>query len=186
MKDYRVKVTIRNARILSAIEDAGYRSVLDFANKNAISYTAISQLTSLRQSPVKDDGRLRDSAQELCDVLCLLPEDLWTDDQLYLNLPRNTYEYEISAEDAAQIAFDAPIKIQKLLESSGLNLREEKVLAMRFGDTPSTYEEIGKQLDVTRERIRQIEHNAIRKMRSGAHKLDRDEIMNMSEFRQEL
>ena len=51
---------------------------------------------------------------------------------------------------------------------SGLTEREAKVLRMRFGidmNTDHTLEEVGKQFDVTRERIRQIEAKALRKLR---------------------
>ena len=50
----------------------------------------------------------------------------------------------------------------------GLTPREAKVLRMRFGiemNTDNTLEEVGKQFDVTRERIRQIEAKALRKLR---------------------
>jgi RNA polymerase primary sigma factor len=51
---------------------------------------------------------------------------------------------------------------------SSLTSREAKVLRMRFGidmNTDHTLEEVGKQFDVTRERIRQIEAKALRKLR---------------------
>ena len=56
--------------------------------------------------------------------------------------------------------------VTSLLE--GLTPREAKVLRMRFGidmNTDHTLEEVGKQFDVTRERIRQIEAKALRKLR---------------------
>ena len=55
---------------------------------------------------------------------------------------------------------------QDVLDS--LTARESKVLRMRFGidmNTDHTLEEVGKQFDVTRERIRQIEAKALRKLR---------------------
>ncbi|WP_326526549.1 sigma-70 family RNA polymerase sigma factor, partial [Dokdonella sp.] len=55
---------------------------------------------------------------------------------------------------------------QEVLDS--LTPREAKVLRMRFGiemNTDHTLEEVGKQFDVTRERIRQIEAKALRKLR---------------------
>ena len=54
---------------------------------------------------------------------------------------------------------------------SSLTAREAKVLRMRFGigmNTDHTLEEVGKQFDVTRERIRQIEAKALRKLRHPA------------------
>jgi RNA polymerase primary sigma factor len=80
--------------------------------------------------------------------------------------------------------FSSPVEIttkESLKETtsellSNLSSREAKVLKMRFGidmNTDHTLEEVGRQFDVTRERIRQIEAKALRKLRhpSRAHKL---------------
>ena len=67
--------------------------------------------------------------------------------------------------DAATTA-DLTYATQDILDS--LTPREAKVLRMRFGigmNTDHTLEEVGKQFDVTRERIRQIEAKALRKLR---------------------
>ena len=58
---------------------------------------------------------------------------------------------------------------------SNLSERESKVLKMRFGidmNTDHTLEEVGKQFDVTRERIRQIEAKALRKLRHPGRSID--------------
>jgi len=71
----------------------------------------------------------------------------------------------ISPQDAAMIE-GLKEATQGML--SGLTEREAKVLRMRFGidmNTDHTLEEVGKQFDVTRERIRQIEAKALRKLR---------------------
>ena len=57
--------------------------------------------------------------------------------------------------------------VRQVLDS--LSPREAKVLRMRFGiemQSDHTLEEVGKQFDVTRERIRQIETAALRKLRN--------------------
>jgi RNA polymerase primary sigma factor len=69
----------------------------------------------------------------------------------------------------ADAAVNAAIRevVEELLDN-GLTPREAKVLRMRFGigmNTDHTLEEVGKQFDVTRERIRQIEAKALRKLR---------------------
>ncbi len=76
-------------------------------------------------------------------------------------------------EDANVIKPDESATTEGLEEDvqsvlSGLTPREAKVLRMRFGidmNTDHTLEEVGKQFDVTRERIRQIEAKALRKLR---------------------
>jgi len=55
-----------------------------------------------------------------------------------------------------------------VINRSQLNQREAMVIAMRFGlagNTDHTLEEVGKQLGVTRERVRQIEAKALNKLR---------------------
>ena len=64
---------------------------------------------------------------------------------------------------------------------SGLSEREEKVLRLRYGldnNKPQTLEEVGKVFGVTRERIRQIEAKALRKLRNPckAQNLDKDRL----------
>ena len=57
-------------------------------------------------------------------------------------------------------------QLEEVLKS--LTAREEQVLRMRFGlidGKAHTLEEVGKEFDVTRERIRQIESKALRKLR---------------------
>ncbi|GAB4360536.1 MAG: RNA polymerase sigma factor RpoD [Methylohalobius crimeensis] len=76
-------------------------------------------------------------------------------------------------EDAKVLSPVESATVEGLRESmqnilSSLTAREAKVLRMRFGidmNTDHTLEEVGKQFDVTRERIRQIEAKALRKLR---------------------
>lgn len=76
-------------------------------------------------------------------------------------------------EDARVLSPVESANVEGLKESTqsvlaGLTAREAKVLRMRFGidmNTDHTLEEVGKQFDVTRERIRQIEAKALRKLR---------------------
>ena len=71
----------------------------------------------------------------------------------------------VAPADAAQYSSLAGVT-KEVLDS--LTPREAKVLRMRFGiemSTDHTLEEVGKQFDVTRERIRQIEAKALRKLR---------------------
>jgi RNA polymerase primary sigma factor len=79
----------------------------------------------------------------------------------------------ISPQDAA-ISSNLAKQTEKVL--STLNEREEKILRMRFGigeKHDHTLEEVGQEFDVTRERIRQIEEKALRKLKhsSRANKL---------------
>jgi RNA polymerase primary sigma factor len=71
----------------------------------------------------------------------------------------------LSPADAASISL---LKEQLAEVLKTLTPREEKVLSLRFGledGHPRTLEEVGKEFNVTRERIRQIEAKALRKLR---------------------
>jgi RNA polymerase primary sigma factor len=75
---------------------------------------------------------------------------------------------DTSIDSPVDAASGAGLKEATQLVLSGLTPREAKVLRMRFGidmNTDHTLEEVGKQFDVTRERIRQIEAKALRKLR---------------------
>jgi RNA polymerase primary sigma factor len=75
-------------------------------------------------------------------------------------------DIEAELPDASATQFGLRETTKSVLQ--GLTPREAKVLRMRFGidmNTDHTLEEVGKQFDVTRERIRQIEAKALRKLR---------------------
>ena len=68
----------------------------------------------------------------------------------------------------AEAASQTLLKEQLAEVLKTLTPREEKVLRLRFGledGRPRTLEEVGKEFNVTRERIRQIEAKALRKLR---------------------
>ena len=71
--------------------------------------------------------------------------------------------------------------IESLLKE--LSPREEKVLRMRYGlydGRPHTLEEVGKEFNVTRERIRQIEAKAIRRLKSPSRQKRLKDLMDYS------
>ena len=101
--------------------------------------------------------------KEICKILA--------EDEIELDVVP-IYEDDIVAPEDMAINFDLKMIIQEAFEL--LAPREVKVLKMRFGiDTNSegSYEEVGRQFDVTRERIRQIEIKALRKLRHLAPEL---------------
>jgi predicted DNA-binding protein (UPF0251 family) len=131
----------------------------------------------MTSSPLTADGDLFPDAARLCDVLGKLPEDLWSNEQLY-PLERNFSEMEM---DHAQVVAMLPAEQQFYLPDfsnleqaqtkklvtqalSTLTPREQELIRMRF-EEDLTYEECAMRFDVTRERIRQIEGKAMMKLR---------------------
>ncbi|MDE0038206.1 MAG: RNA polymerase sigma factor RpoD [Gammaproteobacteria bacterium] len=75
---------------------------------------------------------------------------------------------DLTIGSPAELATGEGLREATRMVLGGLTAREAKVLRMRFGidmNTDHTLEEVGKQFDVTRERIRQIEAKALRKLR---------------------
>ena len=69
MGDYRVRISVRNARLLRAIEAAGYRPGLAFAQAVGINYNAaVLPYLNLTRSPLNRQGLLRECAWSLCDA----------------------------------------------------------------------------------------------------------------------
>ena len=171
MSDYNLKVTVRNGRILKAIEEGGYKSQSECARAMGVHPGSLNNIVAMRVAPIaKHTGRLIDIAQQLCDHLCKLPEDLWTEEQLFANLPRNTYTVDVSSEDAARLQGDAPALLRRIVSSTCLTQQQQTVIADRFLANDGeglTLDETGANHNVTRERIRQIEAKALRKLREG-------------------
>jgi len=69
--------------------------------------------------------------------------------------------------------------IQKLL--SGLSQREQYILAMRYGlydNNPKSLAEIGEEMGITRERVRQLESKALRRLRHQSYMKNLDDYLN--------
>ena len=181
--EYRIKVSVRNNLILKAIEDFGYTSVTKFCAENDLKVGNINALISFKVRPIGQDGNFSKHAQALMEVLGAAPTDLWTAEQLELRLPKNSAQKTIGQraldkllgmDNGELVAIETPdeklskregkVLIVNALESL-YNEREQYVIVNRFGlgCETKTLEELGEELDVRKERIRQIEDKALRK-----------------------
>jgi len=170
MSDYRVTVKVRNARILQAIEKEGHESVAEFCRVWALRADHINALICMREAPVGEDGRLKVKARTLCDVLCLLPEDLWTETQLYQKHPRCTSYVDVS-EDALEQTI-RQIDAERTIKFLEQGLTPSQLTAIGRIGKEQSLKQSGETLGVSQERARQIEAKAIRKMRGVARKTD--------------
>ncbi|MBA2726981.1 MAG: RNA polymerase sigma factor [Parachlamydiaceae bacterium] len=118
----------------------------ELANELGISVDRVREIYKIAQHPISLQAEVGDGGEsQFGDFL----EDIGADS------PAEATGYSILKD-----------KMNEVLES--LNDRERKVLIQRFGlmdGKPKTLEEVGVEFNVTRERIRQIEAKALRKMR---------------------
>jgi RNA polymerase primary sigma factor len=139
----------------------------------------INKITRVARELVQTLGR-EPTAPEIADELQLPVEKVTgilkiSKEPVSLETPIGEEDSHLSdfIEDTAMLSpldfairDDMKKKIDKILGS--LPLKEEKIIRRRFGigtDSPHTLEEVGLEFDVTRERIRQIEVKAIRKLK---------------------
>ena len=103
-------------------------------------------------------------------------QDLFKEVIRIMSLPESYFESKIgdfvedeSFKSPAESAAQDILKAQLLAVIETLTPREQKVIRLRYGlddNHPRTLEEVGKEFNVTRERIRQIEAKALRKLRN--------------------
>lgn len=177
--DYRVTVKVRNNRILKAAENIGL-SIPMLAEKIGANYCYLNDLVNMVRAPFGRDGSVLPWVDKLCDVLNVPFDDLFSEQQREA-LVTNRSEREVAAEEVQAIISSFEQKDAEMLLaneqmnatldlalSSSLNQRERFVLERRYGIYDGeewSLERCGVALDVTRERIRQIEAKALRKMR---------------------
>ena len=183
MDEYRVKVTVRNNLLMTAIENAGYKSQTDFAKDIGYNVTAVNALVAMRNPPINSDGTFSPLASKVMEFLGACPTDLWSTEQLNMKLKKNSADMKMGLGELKlvldavntpqlEVDLDKPIYdeqskeiISDMLDS--LTPREAKILRLRFGFDcePHTLEEVGKIYGITASAIRLIEAKALRKMR---------------------
>jgi RNA polymerase sigma factor (sigma-70 family) len=153
---------------------------MKFCEHTGMAYTSTNDIISGKVPPIcegKRAGELRKIVKLLLENLDMTLEEAFTEKQLK-GFSKNTYEVKVKENQLLQMINPAKNQEVKVIEqdvksslseifSKYLTPREEKVLRMRFGiglDTDHTYEEVGLEFCVSRERVRQIEQRALRKM----------------------
>ena len=177
MKDYRITLKVRNNRILRAVEETGNKFGGKWCRANGVDYSKAVQLVAMTASPINDEGHLIEAAVQLCDALNKTPDDLWSKEQIY-PLEKNFSDMEMDHEqilallpnDQRSIEHDTSAvenaQASKLIGETlkSLTKREEECIRLRFYQD-MTLEGCAQNMGITRERVRQIELRAIRKLR---------------------
>lgn len=173
MGDLNIKIRVRNNRILRRVRDR-FSSVAQMCREFGISQQQANALICFRETPFRKDGALRETADILCSALNATADDLWPDQMAEMRVTGEICEFELSAFEAMAICEnpdEAMAKLQFISRWAGrLSQKERFVLGERF--CGSTLEDVAKRIGAQRERARQIEAMAIRKMKFAAKKMD--------------
>ena len=171
MKQIRVEARIRNNLLWHRIFDE-YKNVSAFCKHNAYNQAGIGRLLNLKEYPHGPKG-WRLAARRLCEQFKMLPEDLFPE-QLY-GVKETKAVVEVSIAELPGLRYRGllPEKIlyKKEIERTvhevleKLKPRESYVLQQR--SEGQTYREIGEELELTRERIKQIEARGHRRIREN-------------------
>lgn len=184
IRDYRVRFTVRNNRILTAIEAAGYKTQAAFARAIGLNAGTLNDLVAMRKAPIGLSGEFTAEAKAVMEALGACPTDLWSEKQMTTTLRKNSGGFEIdqvqvqalleSQVEAMMLPDPCDALEQKELadrvneQLETLTPRERSVISQRFGigcKSESTLEEVGQRFGVASERVRQIEAKALRKLR---------------------
>jgi len=133
-------------------------TVEELAERVELSIERVSEILQMSQEPVSLETPIGEDAEnELGDLI-----------------------QDISAPAPADVAAQSSMREQVDRVLSHLQDRERRVLELRFGlfdGRPRTLEEIGGELNLTRERIRQIERKALGRLRGDAHVAELRELL---------
>ena len=197
MKDYRVKVTVRNAKILRVIEDLGFKSVAEFCRTYSMHQTALGNLISMKIPPVNDNGYFNKTATTLLEVTQCLPEELWNPEQLHMRNKKSSYEADVTESDILKITEQKSYDPIGLIEQEDHNkVLKEKLIKLMDHLSPRnrnmileyrglledgmenpTYKKVAHKYGISTERLRQIEVKFFRQVR---HPIRREKYL--SEF----
>ena len=175
-KDYRIKVTIRNDRLLTAMEEMGYQSMAQFTQAHGLEYQRTGEIFNGKLKPLNKKGELIPLAKEILNILCLETDKAFTDRQLK-GFVRTSFEKRVKEKELLKLA--DPVKNHEfLLMEKDVN----KILSEMLSELPPRYErivrwingigeefslpisEVGLKLNLTRERVRQIYLKALQKL----------------------
>ena len=187
-KDYRLKITIRNDRILSKIESLGYISVRKFCKQFDLEYQRTTEIINGKLKPFNSKGTTIKICDQLLSILGLELHDAFTDRQLQ---GFNKTGFMLKLKEKEMLELVDPVQNQeiKIIEndvqkkianamSTRLDDRQRKILSLKYGfngHIEHTLDEIGKMFSISRERVRQIVAKSERMLK---HPIVMNEIIN--------
>ncbi len=177
MSDFNILIKIRNGRMLKKMREYGFYTASDLSRATGVTPGEVGRLLMLRSGPInKITGDLRKGPLKICEALNSTMQDLWPASMCEYRAPKTDVEVDLSLEQIAGLLDndDDPMLAIENMDILGrlydvLSPRERWIVERRSRE--DTLGEIAKEVGVTKERIRQIEFKAHRKMRNKARKL---------------
>lgn len=186
--DYRVKITIRNNRILTRMEEKGYPTIISFSKAIGIGYTQVQSVISGKTKPISKKGNIISPVQIMLDALDLSLEDAFTERQLK---GFNKNSFEVTMDESQIHSITSPVKNTELLameqnvHSTLKNLMikilkpRENMLIEKFYFQNKSTKELAEELNLTKTRIDQIIKKALFKLSKHYHEFDKSGITDV-------
>jgi DNA-binding CsgD family transcriptional regulator len=181
MKDYRVEVKVKNNYLFNLMQSYGLSNAAELSRASGLTQTTIGKVLNLKVPAFTKKGETSATAQALCDFFTCSVYDLFppqhVDDPLQINsgaIEANMTELVSSnllagGTDPLQILSDGDATDLLAAAVGKLTNREKIIVDARFGLDGAggkTLAQIGKELDISSDRVRQIEQKALRKLRT--------------------
>jgi len=188
MMDYRVKITIRNNRILNRMEEKGYPTMTSFSKALGVSQNQIQGVISGKIKPISKKGTIISPVKTMLDALDLSLEDAFTERQLK---GFNKNSFEVTMDENQIHSITSPVKNTELLameqnvHSTLKNLMvkilrpRENMLIEKFYFQNKSLKELAKESNLTRTRIDQIIKKALFKLSKHYHEFDKSGITDV-------
>lgn len=178
---YRLQIKVKNNLILRRIESLGYKSISEFCRQNDLHATVICSIISFTRSPILDTGDWSSMVYDLSSALRCEPEDLFTEKQKRIIAKKRTAEVCVTEQELQRIPSRDDLHVSAQNKEQVANLlkflppREKEVIEKRYFQD-MTLDEVGNDIRVTRERVRQIEAKALRRIRGKISREDKYHI----------
>jgi len=180
-KDFRVQIKIKNNRLLEKMEEAGYKSNIEFSRAVGVNAAAIGKFINMQRAPINNiTGEYAPTFMKIVDFLKCLPEDIFPKRLMNKEPKGYVAELKVNSEDLTTSLRSIAIEPDKkmIIEEAHRNLnrfieqnttpRQQRVLELRFGlhgNEEHTLQEVGEQLGVSTDRVRQIEVAALTRLK---------------------
>jgi hypothetical protein len=183
-KDYELVLKVKNAPMLDLMRSHGIETAAELSRATGVTQVTIGRILNLKSAAFSGvTGKATPAVEKLCEFFGCLPEHLFPEGNLTDPLRENTFTAQVYATELKQVQHAStqdPSVFLELLEEEESVLDFDGIMDNFLKDSPryaavlqkrfkegKTLEATGTELGITRERVRQMEHIALRRLRRG-------------------